>query len=385
MRVVQIIDELRASGGAERLQLTLAEALETSDVELTVLTLHDNDPEFEQALRDRGAHVASFPASRFGSARRAFRLARFLRSEHIDVLHTHLVRSTILGGIAGSLAGIPIVTTLHNTRHSLRLPRSLRVAETWVLKHLVDRVIAVGWETASAHAERLRDHEIDVIPNAVSPGEPQSPEEREKVRRELDVAPESLLVVSVGRLHPQKGFSDMLRAFAATAARFPNAELRIVGRGRLQRTLQAEIDALDLGGRVALLGLRRDVPRLLAASDVYLSTSIWEGLPVAILEAMAAGLPIVATRVGDVPHVVTGDAGTLVEASDVEGVSRALSGVLEDPELRRLRSQAALERVSEHFSRRAWGKRLLELYTQLQSSAALRPDRSSAESVDEGL
>jgi glycosyltransferase involved in cell wall biosynthesis len=382
MRVAQIIDELRASGGAERLQLTLAEALEKEEAELTVLTLHENDPESEQALRARGVRVVPLPSRRFGSARRALRLVRFLRDHEIDVLHTHLVRSTILGGIAGSLTRIPVVTTLHNTRQSVRLSPLLRALETWVLRHLVERVIAVGWETASAQSERLRGVEIDVIPNAVSGCEPLGHAEREKVRRELGIAPESLLVISVGRLHPQKAFSDMLRAFAATAARCPNAELRIVGGGRLEHELQTELDALGLGGRVALLGLRRDVPRLLAASDVYFSSAIWEGLPVAILEAMAAGLPIVATRVGDVPHVVTPASGALVEASDVEGLARELCRVLEDPILRRQQSQAALE-ASELFSYGPWGNRLLDLYAELTPGATRPPSSASPELIDE--
>ena len=116
MRIAQIIDALQVSGGAERLQLLFAETVAHSDVELTIITLRHNDPEMVDALERLGVRVVSFPSRRFLSPARAVALLRFLRRESFDVVHTHLVRSTVLGVLAGRAAAIPTVATLHNTR-----------------------------------------------------------------------------------------------------------------------------------------------------------------------------------------------------------------------------------------------------------------------------
>jgi glycosyltransferase involved in cell wall biosynthesis len=150
-----MIDRLRLVGGAERLQYSFAEAARDHDVDLTVLTLQPGDPEAEREVAALGARVVRFDSHRFGSLRRARALRRFLAEERFDVLHTHLVRSTILGAAIARTLDLPVVATIHNTKRNSRLPRALDLAEAFVLRHWTDRVIAVGWETARAHASRL--------------------------------------------------------------------------------------------------------------------------------------------------------------------------------------------------------------------------------------
>jgi glycosyltransferase involved in cell wall biosynthesis len=361
---VQIIDQLRPSGGAERLQAIFAEAVRGEDVELTVLTLHDNDPASVRELEALGARVVRFPSPRFLSPRRAWSLVRFLRAGRFDVVHTHLVRSTILGCVAARLAGIPSVASIHNTRRRKRKWGLLLEIEARVLQRITDRVLAVGWETARVHGLRL-GRPVEVIPNAVGRFTPPGEADRAAVRAALDVPPDAPLVLSVGRLHPQKGFPDLLSAFARVLEVHPDARLRIAGSGQLRGALEREIEGRGLTERVALLGLRRDVPRLLGAADVYASAAHWEGLPVATLEAMAAGLPVVATRVGDVPRAVAATAGVLVEPGDVEGLSAALVDLVGDPARRRRLGEAARAHVNAHFGREAWAQRLLAVYRDL--------------------
>ncbi len=386
MRVLQMIDEMRLGGGAEQLQCSLAAAVRGSGVELVVLTLHENEARAEAELRALGATVVSLPSRRFASPTRAVRLARFVRSGDFDVIHTHLVRSTILGALVGRAAGIPVVTTLHNTRPSIRLPRVLRALETLVLRSVVDRVVAVGWETAAANRPRLGATPVEVIPNAVAEIPALAATERDAARKELGVEPDEVLAMAVGRLHPQKAYGDLLAAFERVC-RNRRARLCIVGRGGEREAIEAEVARLGLGERVTLLGLRRDVPRLLGASDLYVSASAWEGLPVATLEAMAAGLPVVATSVGDVPRVLDADAGTLVPAGRPEELALALDRVLGDPALRARHGKAARRRVREHFGADAWSARLLALYRRLchrdraaQPSARAATEEDSCES-----
>ncbi len=365
MRLVQIIDSLRIGGGAERLQQSFARAVAGSGVEITVITLREGELRARQALEALEVRVVPFPARRFLSPARASRVLGFLRAERFDVAHTHLVRATVLGVPAARAAGIPTVTTLHNTRRNHRLPGALLGAEALVLRHWVDRVLAVGWETARAHQERLGGRAIDVIPNAVDEGCSLADGEREALRRELGVSSQQSLVLGVGRLHRQKDFPVLLRAVSQLVAEGRDVQLRIAGKGPAEAELREEIQRLDLGDRVRLLGLRHDVPRLLAACDVYASSAAWEGLPVATLEAMAAGCPIVATAVGDVERIVPPEAGALVPPGRPQELAGAIAGLLGDPERRRAQGRAARAHAQQHHGLEAWSRRLLAIYQEL--------------------
>jgi glycosyltransferase involved in cell wall biosynthesis len=366
MRVAQLIDRVHTSGGAERLQRTFAETLDPLRVELSVVTLRPDQPEVVAWLRDHGVRVVSFPARRFGDLARARALLRFLRRERFDLIHTHLVRSTVLGGVLGRLTGTPVVTTLHNTEHNHKVGRVLRLGERWVLRNAVDHVIAVGWETARAHGDSLGSRSIEVIPNAVTGIPELSPAERESVRVELGVPVGAPLVLAVGRLVAQKAFSDLLCAFAALPASGRTPQLRIAGRGHLERALAHEIAERGLADRVALLGVRSDVARLMGAADVYVSSSHWEGMPVAMLEAMSSGLPVVATDVGDVARVLGEECGVLVPARDPAALARALDELLGDPARRERLGAAGRIRARSHFGAEAWGERHMALYASLR-------------------
>jgi len=385
MRVAQMIDELRLAGGAEALQETFAEAVQHHDIDLTIMTLHDNEADSVRHFESLGVRVVSMHARRFSSPSRAARVVRFLREERFDLVHTHLIRSTIIGTGAARLVGTPTVATLHNTRRNVRLHPGLDFMDTWALRHWTDRVIAVGWETAVANEGRLRGRHIDIIPNAVAACPDLAQGERAAVRAELGVPEDAPLVIAVGRLNPQKAFPDLFEAFSILRDRGSNAQLRIAGRGRFEAELRGDIEKRKLGGHVQLLGLRRDVSRLLAASDVYVSSSIWEGLPVATLEAMAAGLPVVATRVGDVPRIVTAETGSLVEPGRPAELAEALQRVLDDAELRAQQSRAARRRVEEDFLSEAWANKILSLYRELEKPQ--RPIvgiRGGADAVKQG-
>jgi len=373
MRVAQIIDGLRQAGGAERLQQTLARALAPHGVEVTIVTIGDDEPEAVREMEALGVRVVRFPARRFASLARAVRLRRFFAAERFDVVHAHLVRSTVLGAAAAKSVGTPVVATIHNSKRNPKLSRALLALEVGALRHWVDRVIAVGWETATAHQERLRGVEIEVLPNAVPTPLPLAEDERRKRRDELGVDDDTCLCIGVGRLARAKNFMMLIEAFAELGRIAPTARLCIVGEGSRRPNLEQRIEELGLHGRVSLLGLRLDVEALLASSDVFVSASDYEGLPLATLEAMQAGLPVVATRVGDVPHVVTPETGRLVEKGDREGLVRELAALVEDEDLRRELGDAGRRRAEANFGTARWAERHLEIYRSLAKG-----DRSCA-------
>lgn len=365
-RIAQMIDSLIV-GGAQTLQVRLAEAARARDVKLTVISLsHKSHAPLLDQLDTLGVCTITFHAGHWLDPRRIWRMTRFLRDGRFDVLQTHLAYSNVIGAMAGRLAGASVLATLHSTdshprpRHAVR-----RQLETWALRYGAQRVVAVGYSVAEAHRQRLRGKPIDVIFNAVPTMLGLSPAERAALRAELTGDPSRPLLIAVGRLTAAKGYGDLIEAFAMVHQVHPSAYLIIAGDGGLRAELAKQVAALRLTESVMLLGARDDVPRLLAASDLYVSASHWEGLPVSVLEAMAAGLPVVVTGVGDVPRVVVDGTGVVLLPRQPAALAAAMRSLLEDPIRRQALGAAAQAHVARHFGIDAWFDQILALYREV--------------------
>jgi glycosyltransferase involved in cell wall biosynthesis len=369
MRVAQIIDSLNW-GGAQKMQLTLARAAQGRNIELTVIPLRNtaNSP-LPEELGRLGVRVAPFPASGLINPVYIWRLAQFLRRERFDVIHTHLTYANITGILAAHLVGIPVIASLRTAGYDTNYHNPIRHwLETLILRYGAKRVMAVGHTVAEIHQERLRGRVIDVIPNSVNIIPPLPPTERTALQAKLTGRSPYPLLISVGRLSLPKGYPDLLNAFSAVRQQYPGAALIIAGGGALREELEAQITGLKLEGLVFLLGARDDVPDLLAACDLYVSSSHWEGLPVSVLEAMAAGLPVIATRVGDVPRVVVDGAGIIVPPREPAALSAAICNLLANPEKMRALGQAAQTHVAKNHSLTAWMDQLQTLYNEVSLS-----------------
>ncbi len=369
LRVAQIIDTLHA-GGAQSLLVTLAESTSPGALQLDIISLNGLPAAGQGGaaarLRAAGATVRSLPGRRLADPRRFARLYRQLRRTPYDLVHTHLTFANILGICAARLAGLPVAASLHNVRPS-RQRRATLALEGPALER-AGLLIAVGEQVAAAYQARLPGRPIHILPNAVRSPAVLSPAERRALRSALAGDPDRPLLVAAGRLTAQKGYPDLFAAMQQVALAVPDAALVIAGEGELRAPLQAEIAARGLQGQVALLGLRDDVPALFAAADLFVSASLWEGLPVALLEAMAAGLPVVVTAVGDAPQVVAGaanPAGLLISPGCPAGLAQGILTLLRDPERRRLMGAAGAARVAGQYSAAAWSERMLALYAGL--------------------
>jgi glycosyltransferase involved in cell wall biosynthesis len=210
---------------------------------------------------------------------------------------------------------------------------------------------------------------VDVIPNGIPIPSPVPWEVRQKLRREIAGDENRLLLIAVGRFVPAKGYQDMIEAFALLYQRNPRCFLAIAGSGRFYDEIRSQISQMQLDHSISCLGVRGDIPQLLAASDVFVSSSHWEGLPVAILEAMMAGLPIVATSVGDIPKVVTPEAGIIVPARQPECLAEALNDLVSAPEKARAMGDAARARALQEYSLDIWMKRHLAVYEEALGTA----------------
>jgi glycosyltransferase involved in cell wall biosynthesis len=366
LHIVQIIDNL-IIGGAQKLLVTLAGQAQANGLELTIVSLSsDNDRLILDELAGLATTVVIFPAQHLLDLRRILRLIRFLSGGNFDLVQCHLTYANIIGALCGRLAGLPVVTTLHSIKVVLQeFHPFIGALETWTIRYLSNRVVAVGYTIAASFRGRLRAKSIDVIPNAVPIPARITEEERLELRKEIAGDAHKKIVISVGRIAPPKGYEDLVAAFSILASSHPDILLILVGDGPLFGNIRDLVVKQSLEKNVLLLGAREDVPRLLAASDLYVSSSHWEGLPLAILEAMMAGLPVVATNVGDIPRLVTADIGLLVPSHQPRAIAGAITELLQDPSRICQMGASARARAMQDYSPRAWMEKLLHLYGQL--------------------
>ncbi len=366
LHVAQLIDGI-GIGGAEKLLVTFAKVAPQYQIKTTVISLHPDwiHGPFIEELKAHGVTVRFFPARYLSDPKRLRKIIGYLQHEPFDVLHTHLTYGNIIGALAGRLVGLPVVASLHSAHNQPPLSRRPhQQLESWALRYGVRAVIGVGQAVAEAHQARVGRKPIIVIPNAVETTLPTlSMKERTALRTELVGDANRPLIISVGRLTKPKNLADLLTAFAKLRVTHPTAALIIAGDGGLRQALARQIQTLNLTGHAILLGARSDVPRLLLASDIFASSSLWEGLPVAVLEAMAASLPIVATSVGELPQLIVKGTGLIVPPRKPAALAEALRTLLDNPSLRESFGMAARAKVSRDYNAQTWVARLKNIYT----------------------
>ncbi|HUK01340.1 MAG TPA: glycosyltransferase [Steroidobacteraceae bacterium] len=296
-------------------------------------------------------------------------LMRWFRSNQVDIVHTHLYAADTYGRLAALLAGVRgRFSTRHNTSpwsgHARRLlARLLNATST--------KVIACGGEVGRTLLERegLSAQRMLVISNGINLRRFDHLQ-RAPFRRELGVSEETTLIGVVGRLHEQKGHSDLFKALAAVPADCGDYLCAIVGSGPLEAPLREQCRTLGLDSKVRFVGQRSDIPNILAALDLFAMPSRWEGLPMALLEAMAVGAPVLATAVGEIPGVIAdGVNGRLVSPGNVTQFTVALIELLRNPALRRQLGKAAQQTVVERFSAEQTARAYERLYDQALTPA----------------
>lgn len=364
MRVVHIVDKLNV-GGAQTQILTFATLSKISGVDLTVVSLWDDENSIvKKQLEELEIKVVSFSAPKLFHLQRFVKLTRFLRIGKFDIIQTHLQYANIIGSIAGYISHTPVIATLHSTGHPTGAAFFKDILENFVISFFSRKIIAVGYKVAEIYSYRIKKTSMVVILNAVL-DIVHSAKNVNSVRKELNANSETLILISVGRLSPPKGYDDLLMAFTDVHRVFPNTLLIIIGNGPLFSMIKSQIINMGLENSVLLLGERSDISRFLMASDIYVSSSIWEGLPMAVLEAMMVGLPIVATDVGDVAKIVPHTLGYVVPAHNPKLLAEAVKLILHDTDTRLNMRKAVREYAKLNFSADIWMNKVLDLYSSV--------------------
>lgn len=383
IRVLHIITRLIVGGAQENTMLTAAMLdRERYAVEIVSGPQTGSEGSLIEEVRARGIPLTIEPTlvrevSPLHDLRALFALARRIRRGRYVIVHTHSSKAGILGRLAARLAGVPIIVhTVHGWGHHDRqhpLVRRTYILLERFVQRFTNRLIVVSPRNAEKGlADGIaRPEKYVTIRSGIElerfrrPARP-----REQVRAELGIPPEALVIGSVTRLSPQKAPLDFVEAAAQVAACRPDVHFVVVGDGPLRAPVEARVAALGLSGRFHLAGLRRDVPDLMHSFDLFALTSLWEGLPRVLPQAMAAGLPIVATAAdGNAEAVTDGINGFLTPPGDPAALAAALLRLLEDPALARRMGEAGRARADE-FDARAMVAAIAALYEELLSEYA---------------
>jgi glycosyltransferase involved in cell wall biosynthesis len=329
---------------------------------------------FAGRAHDLGATVVSWRPAHALDLRALLVLQRVLRARAADLVHVHSPRAALLGCLAGRALRRPTVVTVHLPAYyqvpgpgpGARLKRRLyQAVEGLVNRHLAERVIYVSHRVyAEALALGVASHRRSlVIENGIDLTQFGASDARAAVRSSLGTPPAAVVLCAVGRLDSQKGLNVLLDALARLPA--GGWEAWLVGDGPLALALQAQAQRLGLASRVRFLGCRDDVPRCLQAADVFALPSRYEASSLAVLEAMAAGLPCVVTAVGDNPYLVQDRVtGYLVAPDDPSALAAALAGLLQQADRRREMGARARARARA-FSDRELAYRVQRVYATL--------------------
>lgn len=357
IRVCHFITSLQL-GGAEKLLLEVARYLNRDKYKLFVVSLLGG--ELESELRSLGAETYVVGMHFRWDLSALVRLYRYLRKNKIQILHTHLYHPTIIGRIIGHLARVPVIISTYH--YSYLYQRRFNMFLDRLTARFSNRIIVVSEasERFCVEEERLPEDRITLIYNGISLDEFDRLDDTEPAPLFNDNFP---IVGSIGRLCWDKGYQYLLQAARIILTERPGVHFAIIGDGPMRKELEEESERLGLKDKVLFTGMRKDVKGLLKQFDIFVLSSVNEGLPIALLEAMANLKPVAVTDAGGCREVVNHQLnGLVVPREDSEKLAQAIKLLLTDKDLSRRLAEAGRQRVKEKFNARDMVMKIDDVY-----------------------
>ena len=401
--IVHLIEAL-GSGGAERLLYTNLKRFDRSRFHHEVITVFSNATHWKEPIRELGVEVTSLDCQSLRDLPKGVRrLRRLMQNNRPDLIHTHLWAANVIGRVAGRLSRIPVVSSIHNPDHEPDAwddgaavnPMKRRLAQSmdrWTAGFGCDRLVAVSeYVRRSAHQRLgLPLDRIDLLYNPIDVDQfhPTSSGKRQgaiQTLGELGLPEGSVILLNVARVSPQKGLLYAIRALPAVMEKYPEAHLVSVGATVDQywlSHLKAEASSLGVADHAHFLGTRRDIPDLLRGCDLFVFPSLYEGLGISLIEAMATGRPCIASQAGPIPEVIRhGVDGRLVPPADAQALADEICSLLANEEERKRLGEAAAASVLERFHPETAARKLESIYESvlgrsrsvIKGAAAARP------------
>lgn len=358
-------------GGPESLILSWIEKLDFTKFGIILALLKDQDNKenlFLTKAKSMGIQTECLPWNKFNLYLPCIlRIVALIKKNNIHILHTHDLRSNFVGYIAGKLTGISIITSAHGW-----IDKSLKVK----IHNFVDTLIIGFFNRIIVNSEAMQkqishlkflDRKITIIENSVDTSMYNPNIDYGKTRKELGLNTENSVIVTVGRLNKEKGHRFLLEAAHDVIRAFPDAVFLIVGKGPLEVELKNMAKELGLSKNVIFTGFFKDLPKILKLMDIFVLPSVSEGVPVCLLEAMAAGKPVIATNVGGVPEIVHHEkTGLVIESRNVHGLAKAIILLLEDKEKAKELGEKGQAFINKRFSTEVMIQKIEGIYKELR-------------------
>jgi glycosyltransferase involved in cell wall biosynthesis len=386
IRVAHVIESI-GRGGAERLLVDIGRATDRSRFALRVYTLYEQPRTYAEALRVLGVQEECLNLRGKRDLPQGFnRLRALLLRDGADIVHTHLFGANLLGRLAARRLGLPVFTSLHDADYEPVVRDGNPGLTIWkqLLLQAVDsltarlsgtQIVAVSEYVAASTRKRLGlpSGSIRVIYNAIDTDiyHPRVREARPTVRSQLGLPADAQVVISIGRMTPQKNQGTLLEAVRLLEDRGVRAFVLLAGDGPWRSRYEARAHELGIWARTRFLGDRADVPELLGAADILAFPSLHEGFGLALVEALACGLPVVASRLAPITEIVRdGETGLLVDARSAPELASALVTLLGDADRRSRMGTVGRRDAVSRFSLPVMVQRLEAMYQERVSQAS---------------
>jgi len=361
IKVMQITHDL-AIGGLQQVVVNICRAMDKDLFDVSVLCLRHLGS-FVPEVEALGIKVILIPQKETTDYLSFLQVASILREEKTEVIHTHNTQPFVDGTLGALLSG---VKTIVHTDHARNFPDKKRyMFAEWLMSKFAYKVIGVSDHTSKnlMHYEKISPGKIMTIPNGIDGSRFSITLDKQKKRKELGIMADGPVLGLGVRLTEQKGITHLLDAMKMVVSHYPDTTLVIAGDGPLEEELKQKAGRLGIDKNVRFIGPRLDIPELLNLFDLYVLPSLWEGLPMVLLEAMAAGCPIVCTDVGGASTAVTHEVnGLLVKPADPDALSSAILSLLSDEEKRKRFAQNGIKRFQGSFSADIMTRKYEQIY-----------------------
>ncbi len=351
--------------GGEAVILALAQKADKDRFYSVIVCFKDATPFVDKAKKFSILTEVIYLKSRF-DINAIFRLKELLRRHDIDILHCHGYKADTIGFLTSRLTKVRLVSTCHGWWPNTPKLRFYDFIDTGVLKFF-DKVVAVSPQIYDNLAKRnISPSKLEVIPNGIDVNRFEAGTDKEAIKKELGIKREDFVVGSVGRLSSEKGLIYLLEAASKVKTKMRDVSFVIVGEGDMKQDLIDYAKELKIDDKVIFTGYREDADRIFPVFDLFVMPSLTEGLPLALLEAMAAGKAVIASNVGGIPAVIEhGKTGLLVAPRDVSKIEKTILDLINNRKLVDAIADNGRKFVENNFSLSASIDRYEELYTRL--------------------
>lgn len=367
IKIFYLITELER-GGAETLLLDLCLHMPKDKFDVSIGYLRGQGLLADE-FRNNGIPVESFKLSSRLDLIGLLKIVRFLREHKFDIMHTHLIDADIYGFLAAKFAGVKvIVSTKHNPDDFRKTQSPAILLDSFIANH-THKIIAVSCAVRDflIKYQKIKPEKIEVIYNGIDIEKFTPKKEKQQAKIALNLKPENFIIGCIARFNAQKGHKYLIEAIPNIIANIHDVHFIFAGIGPLSDTIRKQAEMLKILDKITFLGLRTDIAAILNAMDIFVLPSLWEGLGIVLLEAQAAGVPVVASKVDGIMEVVQDNkTGVLVLPEDSEQIAQAIISLIKHPDMAKSYGMTGRQYVTQNFSIEQMTKKIESLYLNIQ-------------------